>query len=283
MKKAILILVTLNLFIVAFAQEEEVDEGPLVNKKGTAILPVSGDFSIGIGAAPFFEYAGNIFNGTSNNGSPGFGFTDEKPMMITGKYMLDENTAIRGIFRAGFGNVKTIGDVYDDVSTELMQVEDTYTTSYTNIGIGGGLEKNRGKGRLRGVYGGQVIFMIESNSDTYEYANFYSATNLNPTRTDFGSNDHGGAWTIENKSGLGFGASVQGFVGVEFFFAPKLSLSGEFTYGLHYMNQAKSSESIQSWDAVNAVVQEDTFETGGSSSFGLDTGIGAYLNVNFYF
>jgi len=124
--------------------------------------------------------------------------------------------------------------------------------------------------------------MVESDKDAYEYGNAYSSTNNNPTRTDFGSNDLGGAWVLENKSGTGFGVQIQGFVGAEFFFAPKFSLSGEFTYGLTYIKQAKGSETVESMNAgINTIV--NTFESGGGSSFGLDTGVGAVLNLNFYF
>jgi hypothetical protein len=279
MRKTILTFIILNLLFVAIAQEEQT---ALVSKKGIPILPESGEFSIGINAAPFFRYAGNIFNGTQNNGSPGFTFTAENPFMITGKYMLSANTAVRGIFRLGFGSEKTIGDVTDDVATTVKYVEDTYKTSYLNIGIGGGIEKRRGKGRLQGIYGGQAIILLKSGKDTYDYANAFSTTNTTPTRTDFGSNDLGGGqWATENKSGLGFGVQVQGFVGAEFFFAPKFSLSGEFTYGLGFMNQAKGSETVQSW--TGTAIQSTTRKAGGSSAFGLDTGVGAFLNLNFYF
>ena len=266
----------------AIAQEEVQEGGQLLSKKGTPILPESGEFSLGISAVPFFEYAGNIFNGTSNNDAPGFGFTDEFPMMITGKYMLDDKTAIRGIFRIGFGNTKEIGDVDDDANPGEF-VEDTYKYSGMNIGIGAGYEKRRGKGRLQGLYGGQVLLTFQSNTDTYEYANAYSTTNLAPSRYDFGANDLGAAWMLEEKSGLGFGVGIQGFVGVEYFFAPKLSLSGEFTYGFGFNKQAKSSATYEMWDVANDVLMKQTDEFGGSSSFGLDTGIGAFLNLNFYF
>jgi len=132
MKKTILTLMIFNLMFFAIAQEEETAT-LLVSKKGFPILPESGDFSLGISAVPFLEYAGNAFNGATNNNSPGFYFTQEHPLMITGKYMLDENTAIRGIFRAGFGNFKTIGDVTDDVAATFTMIEDTYTESYTSV------------------------------------------------------------------------------------------------------------------------------------------------------
>ncbi len=271
----------LNLLFFAVAQEEQTQ---LVSKKGIPILPESGEFSIGISATPFFQYVGNIFNNTTDNPAPGFSFTGEQPLRITGKYMLDNNTAIRGIFRLGFGNTKTIGDVTDDVATTFTLIEDTYKRSDLNIGIGGGFEKRRGKGRLQGIYGGQAIFSVLSSKNTYEYGNAITATNTVPTRINFNGNVLGGGmYDTENKTGLGFGVEVQGFVGAEFFFAPKFSLSGEFTYGVSYMNQAKGSETIEQWDAVNNVIQKDTYKTGGGSSFGLDTGIGAFLNLNFYF
>jgi hypothetical protein len=282
MKKTILTLVVLNFLFFAFAQEEEVEveeEGTiLVSKKGIPILPESGEFSIGISAMPFFEYVGNIFNGTVNNGAPGFKFTSEFPMMITGKYMLDENTAIRGIFRVGYGNEKEIGNSPSNADFAIL-VEDTWTASYLNLGIGGGLEKRRGKGRVQGLYGGQAIISLTSSKNTYEYGNAIDATYTNPSRTNWGQ----GVDLLEDSNDLGFGVAIQGFVGAEFFFAPKMSLSGEFTYGLHFNTIGKNSITTENWDFGNGSLLTETTESGGGSSFGLDTGIGAFLNLNFYF
>lgn len=270
------ILAVTLFFFTANAQDE------LTTKKGTPILPVAGEYSIGIDATPFFSYAGNMFNGNTFNSSPGFSFTATNPMQITGKYMLDDKTAIRGSFRIGMTSVKDKEFVSEDGATDpLATVEDSWTNSQMNVGLAAGLEKRKGNGRLQGIYGAMAMLSYSSYKDVYEYGNEFSSTNTNPSRTSFNGNNIGGAWVNENKQGTTFGLSAWAFIGVEYFFAPKMSLSGEFSYGLGFSNQSSGSMSYENWDG--SAVESGETETAGSSAFGLDTGIGAALNLNFYF
>ena len=36
--------------------------------------------------------------------------------------------------------------------------------------------------------------------------------------------------SVENKSGLGLGVGVQGFIGAEYFIFPKMSIGAQYTY-----------------------------------------------------
>jgi len=260
----------------------------LMSKKGVPILPETGDYMIGIDASPFFSYFGNMFNGNTANSSPSFGFTATTPLSIYGKYMTDENTAYRGIFRIGYTNSKKKAYIIEDGQSAPIDpektVEDSHKISQFHITLGGGLEKRRGKGRLQGLYGGQLLFFMNTNKHTYEYGNDYLTTNTNPSRTNFGMNNPGGtAWVTSNKSGTSFGFGLQAFVGAEYFFAPKMSISGEFYYGLIYSNTGDGTLISDTWDTAANNVKTSTSITAGSSYFGFDTAVTGALNFNFYF
>ncbi len=260
----------------------------LMSKKGVPILPETGDYMIGIDASPFFSYFGNMFNGNTANSSPSFGFTATTPLSIYGKYMVDEKTAYRGIFRLGYSNAKNKAYIIEDGQSAPIDpektVEDSYKISQFHMTLGAGLEKRRGKGRLQGLYGGQLLFIMNTHSDSYEYGNAYSTTNTNPSRTNFGTNNPGGtAWTTSDKRGTNFGITLQAFVGAEYFFAPKMSISGEFYYGLLYSNTGDGTLISDTWDTAANDVKTNTSITAGSNYFGFDTAVTGALNFNFYF
>ena len=281
MKKQLTIMIVTVLFaFVANAQDE------FVSKKGIPILPEAGDYSIGINAAPFLTYFGNMLNGTNGNAAPTWGYTAANPMKITGKYMVNANTAYRLMFRLGFTSTNNKNYVMQDGQTTpdpLVTVEDLWKNSQMNVGLGAGIENRRGKGRIQGVYGAMAMLGFETYKDTYTYGNSYSATNMNPNRTNFNGNNLCAAWLLDYKNGTTINFGVLAFVGAEYFFAPKFSLSGEFNYGLEFASTGDGSYSVEEWDAANTVIKTSTVTTGGNSAFGLDTGVGASLNLNFYF
>ena len=95
-------------------------------------------------------------------------------------------------------------------------MENVTKASNFNLVLGAGLEKRVGSSRVVGIYGGEAYISLGSNKDTYEYGNNLSATNTTPRDT-------------EDKAGSTFGLGVGAFAGVEWFAAPKLSLSGVST------------------------------------------------------
>ena len=273
-----LLLTTLLMSSICFSQ------GDLVSKKGTPILPEPGEYSIGINAAPFFNYLGNLLNSNQFNNSPGWGFTADNPMNIVCKRVVNENTAYRAIFRFGITSMTDKEYVSDDYQSDpLVTVEDIWKNNQVNISLGMGIEKNRGKGRLKGIYGLTGIISLSTNKDKYEYGNAYSTSNIYPTRTFFGMNSLGYSWVLEEKWGTILGIRAIGFVGAEYFFAPKLSLSGEFSYGLRFESEGDGEIKSQSWDNLNAIGRTSITTTGGRKFFGLDTGVVSTLNLNFYF
>ena len=278
MKKVSLIIASILLMSSIYAQD-------LVSKKGFKILPETGDYSLGIDARPFLYYAGNIFNGNVTNASPDFDFTAPYPMIITGKYFITDKIAYRGVFRLGMNSITDKNYVQQDGQSDpLVTVEDKYTYSSTDIALGGGIEYRRGHGRVQGYYGGMAMLTFGSDKYTYKYGNAHSSTNVNPTRTNFGRNSvGGGTWVLEDINGSTFGFNVFGFIGVEYYVAPKLSISGEFSYGFGFQSKGNGKYKLQSWDAANNAVKTTEGTQGGNSRFGLDTGVSSALNINFYF
>ncbi|HTF05547.1 MAG TPA: hypothetical protein VK826_16080 [Bacteroidia bacterium] len=274
MKKSTLFIAALALgATTAFAQD-------LTSKKGEPILPEAGDYAIGVEASPFLNYFGNLFNGTQNNSFGGWNFTNGN-MMITGKMFATETMAYRGMLRIGFGSTKVTTNVSDDLTAGEFKT-DELKMSGNYIGLGGGLEWRRGKGRLQGYWGGMIMFGIGSNKDTYTYGNDITNTNNFPTTTDFSSytgypnQPVPGTRITEWKSGSQMDFGLRGFVGAEFFVLPKLSIGGEFGWGLMFSSMGASSTSTEFWDGVAGAKDEQTTEGGKWSMFGVDTDNNAF-------
>ncbi len=272
--------------LTMFAQDETASSD-FVSKRGIPILPEAGDYSISVDASPFFTYFGNMFNGNAANTAPAFGFTAAHPFSITGKKMIDANTAYRGIFRIGYTHDKFHNYVKDDsyVSTDTMTVEDIRSVNKMNITLGVGIEKRRGKGRLQGIYGGQFLFGMNTNKETYKYGNVMDGNNIAPTSTDWTTGNVGQVTKryVSNKQAPQFGFNLQGFVGVEYFFAPKFSVSGEVAYGVFFASQGEGLIEQEEMPNTGTASVIGNIITGKESHFGFDTQVSAALNLNFYF
>ena len=246
MKKTLLMIALVSAVAVANAQD-------MMSKKGTPILPESGDWSIGVSVNPFFDYFGNMFNGSTGNSSPSWDFTNSS-QVITGKLMKDETTAYRAKVRLGFGSSST--ETGDTANGQLNKT----SLSNMNVTLGAGLQMYRGKGRLQGFYGAEALIGFGSGKTTYDYNNGTTSA-FAPTETNNGST---------------FNFGVRGFIGAEYFFAPKISISGEFGWGIGFSSTG-ANETTYGDGHVDTNV-------GKSSSFGLDTdNSGGSINMSFYF
>ncbi len=279
MKKG-LILMSIVLFTV-FSVNSQV----LLSKKGIPILPQQGDFAIGVSATPFLDFIGNVtkINSGTTFSSPA-AWNWLTPNTIYGKYFLTDNMAIRGKIRIGKSSLtQTVSNVIKNNSPIVTDefVEDKFTRSTTDIILSAGLEKRRGYGRLQGFYGVEAaLSFMGGMKDTYEYGNAISVDFKTPARTDFGTNNPGGGgtWVTEASAKAIFGFGVSAFVGVEYFFAPKMSIGGEFGWGIG-INQnpvvAGSTETItESWVPTSPTTGDVITVTtpgGKTSSFDIDT------------
>ena len=274
------------------------------SKNGHQITPETGDWGIGIDVDPIFNYVGNMFNGTSDNSSPSWNFVNNSPipMTITGFMMKDETTACRGKIRIGFGSNKETNFVDDDLDTlgiPTRKLSDERKTSSTNILIGLGIQKMRGKHRVKGIYGAEVLFGLTGGKTTYDYGNAMTITNQSPVSTVESSWDSSTPYsaaassrTTENKSGTGLYVGLRGFIGAEYFFAPKISVAGEFGWGVGFSSVGEGEITTQFVDNTGIIPQVRNVgeKSGKSSSFGVDTDTGnsfgspsGSLRMTFYF
>ncbi len=327
MKKSIAIVAMAFGVTSAFAQD-------LTSKKGEPMLPEAGDWSIGIDATPFLNYAGNFFGKTGPNVAPTFNNYGLN-QTIVGKYFTDASNAYRGILRLGMINSKQKQDIakYEAPGTGAIAaiseantpVFDQYNSSTRNIALGVGIEKRKGKTRLQGIYGADFFVWGGSKKEKYKYGNALTQSdnattafneNLDATNaagvTNFGSNitttltgyqQVSGARATKVKTGGNIGVGLRGFIGVEYFILPKISLGGEFGWGIGYQVSTKDKstwEAEGTGTAPGATQEVKTVEVkdkvNGGSKFVLDTdrnaansatynliGGSGTLRLNFYF
>lgn len=283
MKKHVLFSAAMVAAMTASAQT-----GEITSNRGENWLSQSGDWGLTFDATPLLNYTGNLFNGNTNNGGVGlnnfFGSTsgNGSQVVIGGKKLIDANTAYRGRVRIGFGST-TETDLVNQIPqptpapTTPVLVEDISKSNYLAVQLGAGLEKRVGSTRVVGVYGGELNIGLGSGKNTFEYGNPLS-------------NDNQISRTTESKQGSVFSVGLNGFVGVEWFAAPKVSLSGEYTWGLGLSSVGHTETTTETWvpnttDPTTGAVQSVTVEAGTKrSNFGIDTGVsGARIGVNFYF
>ncbi|MEO6301974.1 MAG: hypothetical protein ABIP51_02260 [Bacteroidia bacterium] len=323
MKKSIALVALAFGVTSAFAQD-------LTSKKGEPILPEAGDWGLAIDATPFLNYAGNFFGkaGTTNPGggsnqAPTWNFLTTA-QTITGRYFKDAKTVYRASVRLGFNSTKTRNMVDDILAANAIasgtatgypnataQKENTWKHSNNIIGLAVGTEMRKGKTRLQGYYGAEVGVYVNMTKDKFEYGNGLAATttpslNVGVTAADAfaGANNVpvanpginglvGSARATEIKTGTILSFGVRGFVGAEYFFMPKMSLGGEFGWGLGINKTGKSDaeyESIGNTGSGSNVVGQTTIEGSKQGGFSLDTdgknsiwGPTGTLRFNLYF
>lgn len=266
MKKGLLFIAAAALATTTFAQDG------LTSKKGEAYLPEAGDWSIGFDATRFTEYVGNMFNGGTNTALTSGGWMNGTVgQEIRAKMFKDETTAYRLRVRLGTGasasnTVLSGGTNGDSLATT------TKTNSGMGIVLGAGMEKRRGNTRIQGYYGGEAFFGLLGGAKTsMEYDEVINDTYTGVQRL------------VESKGGSTFALGLQGFVGVEWFFAPKVSLGAEYTWGLSMSSTGEGETTTEDLNSAGTGAEQTTSKSGKSSSFAFDTGHNANMNLNFHF
>ncbi len=184
----------------------------------------------------------------------------------------------------------------------LKDVLDKVKLSYAQFYLSLGMETRRGHGRVQGYYGTDLFIVINNGTsntpnETYTYGNDFSSTNTNPiTTTDFltSSSSPVFARKTEFNKGFDFGIGARGFVGVEYFFAPKISIGGELGWGISYVFASESEQIIEGWDNVSGSVKTETYKIAGANQFILGSdgatnsfskliGLSGNINLIFHF
>jgi len=247
----------------------------LTSKKGELFLPEAGEYSLGIDAAPLLDYFGNFFGKSDANNAPVFQPNDEIQgvpggFMIYGKMMKNANTAYRLKARIGLNNTNDRSFVMN-IADPALTVEDEFKTKELGVALGIGLEKRRGSTRLQGIYGGELMLGFGTSSSDSIFGN-----NID----DYGA---GATRQIGQKNGSTFMVGLNGFVGIEYFFAPKISVGGEYTWGVSFSNRGDGEVTNEFYDG--SIITTQTSKSGGNDTFSLDTGVNgsASLKLLFYF
>ncbi|WP_439185484.1 hypothetical protein [Carboxylicivirga taeanensis] len=214
----------------------------LTSKRGFYYFPEKGDWSLSINANPFLEYLGNMIGNQTitnnyNNGfysynisnnAPKFAFTAQNPGTIYFKYYSQDNRAWRIKLLFGYSSSKD-----KDGSGEETPKNVYLTQKALAIGLSVGQEFYRPiKSRIRGYYGYEAgILSTPYRGSLYNSNNSIVTGNVeyvNETMPESEFKEEGG-------NTLGFNGA--GILGVEWFFAPKISLGGEFGLGFEYAKQ----------------------------------------------
>lgn len=299
MKKTVLFAAALVAASAASAQT-----GEITSNRGENWLSQDGDWGLIFDAQPLLNFAGNLFNGNTGNGGAalnnlfstsslvGFSNPGGSNVVIGAKKLIDANTAYRGKLRIGFGSTKQT-ELVDVIPTPnpapvfpnpIPTVENVQKNSYMAINLGAGIEKRVGSTRVVGVYGAELNVGFGNSKETNEYGNALSAQNAT-------------ARVTESKDGSIFGLGLNVFGGVEWFCAPKISLSGEYTWGLSMSSQGMTETTTEYWvpaggadpnaGSVTTITVEGTpndESADKTNRFSLDTGVsGASIGLNFYF
>jgi hypothetical protein len=285
----------------------------LMSKHGEPILPQAKDWSIGFDATKLIKTATFEFLSGSQ--------------AITGKYFVDSATAYRAALRLGVNTWNNRSKVDDRVARSnsviaypapVAQKQNSWNRTSINVGFLAGLEKRKGRTRLQGIYGVEGGIFFSYTRDAFNYGNALNASPLSPVNVDdkddamnsplLGNANNidstppiqnvlaNHARVLERSSGLTFAISARGFLGAEFFFLPKMSVGGEFGWGISYVLQGRSETRYESVGQSNvqgsttSAVKQTTVEGAGGESFHLDSdngllfgGPSASLKISLYF
>jgi hypothetical protein len=269
------------------------DSLKLVSKKGEKYLPEAKDWALGIDAVPFLEYTGRLLS-TAGSNSPAVNAPSSFPLTITGKYFITDKKCYRGKVRIAAMSSTTRNSVVDEANstTDTVYTQDVLRSSSTDVTLSIGIEKRRGKTRLQGLYGIEGLIIFDSGKSKVNYGNDYSSTHISVTSTDFYAPPANGVYSststltriTEKKQGTTVGVGARGFVGVEYFIFPKISLAAELGWGFAFKNTNDGYSTQQSWDIANNSSKSKRLINGGSNQFGVDTdNNGGQLSINFHF
>ena len=322
--------ITTIVFILCLISNSYAQDAGLTSKKGESILPVEKDWGIAIDANPFLNYVGNLFGKSASNSAPTWNYLTTN-QTITGRYFIDAQTVIRATLRIGFSSATTGSMAINRMNAALSptangypnaapMVENTLKRSGNTIGLAGGIEKRKGKTRLQGYYGGEFGFYLSGGKDKYTYGNklavnipsVVAGSSQSVTVNagdDLGTGNVvvaasviqggvGSARITERKNGTVFSLGLRGFIGAEYFIFPKMSIGGEFGWGLNFSTTGVTTTDYQSvgnpnsaaLNNINDIISTTKVKGSKQSNFALDTdgknsfwGPTASIRFNLYF
>ncbi|HNV81493.1 MAG TPA: hypothetical protein PLO02_08585 [Tenuifilaceae bacterium] len=235
MKRILIIITACSLSLFAMAQEEYVSAGK-PSKGDSEYLPQAGDLGIGVDGTPFFEYFGNMFNGS------GYNNLNLGQNTLYFRYYLTDNSAAR--LAISILSTKMVDNEYVQNDAAVFvnplsreQLIDRYTYIENGYGITGGYQMFRSYKRLNGFVGADLGYAFYKDKDLYEYGNQMSVANPTPSTAFFGPT---GVRTLERNYGATHTVSIGLFTGAEYYFLPKVCIGGEFGLmsGINFIGQS---------------------------------------------
>jgi hypothetical protein len=216
--------------------------------------------------------------------------------MLVGLYVKNTTTAYRARVRLSFASQKWTAEVPDQLNSALT-VNDERNYSQFGITLGLGLQKSRGKGRLRGNYGFEGLVVFGTSKNTYSYGNDIDENHQTPPSTDWAGiyqdpsnpSPQNISDTISGferatgfDNGTVFGIGVRGFIGAEYFFAPKISLSAEYGWSILFEMNGAGEVTSEAWNGSET--ESTTLQTVKKQSFlsDIDNG-GGMIVLHLYF
>ena len=309
MKKYILFASACLLSLNLFAQQDKPEKN---------YLPEEGDVTIGINAIPFLKYLGNCFSDAGDNtinakkigGVPSVGFPvapglQNPTISIFGKYFLTDQTALRLNVGIGIGSKTQRKYVQDDAALaadplSAAQVEDSYKYRSTGFSLASGYEWRRGGKRLQGFWGGQAVVAYSNSKHFFNYGNAITEINQTPspqtstvwdnpvsgqTVPTLNPNIGNNSRLLQQNDGRSWTYGVGGFVGVEYYIAPKIAIGCEMSLNLLWTTEGKSLQKSERFNPdFNRVEENVRWSEPGGSAFHFGTeNIGTSLYVAFSF
>jgi hypothetical protein len=230
-KTSLLVVFALISTMFYSAQAQNV----LKNKNGKVMLPEEGDWSISAEANEFIKFAADLahIGGSSAATPPTFKGNNDNinTYSITGKRFTSATQAERFSVRV-FGDNEMMSVYTAPNSGSGDDVKDVMRSRDNMIAVGYGKEFRKGAStsRLQGFYGYEALVAIGSSGTSYKYGNDLEAGFRS---SDFnGGEISGDERTTSTTNGLDIALGARGFIGVEYFVVPKISIGGEYGWGI---------------------------------------------------
>jgi len=288
MKKTVLMIACALATSVAFAQD-------MNSKRGVPILPEAGDWSVGFNAVPFIDWAFDktriMSNTPASSAADAMNYQIDQTLVL--QKMKAENKAMRLKVRFETESHKLFNDVnkFNSSSTPPEKVQDSKVVKQRTIEVTYGTLTYRGKGRVKGFYGYEGFLSLDDGGrTTYEYGNAIGSDNQAPVTTTWDASGNATAGPqssrdLKVKNAGKYSVGANAVIGVEYFFAPKMSVACEYTWGFEYMRSGRGKTTSEAWDATSNSVKETESE-GSRGSRNADIQVGndnASINLKFYF
>lgn len=238
MKRFISLIIAGLLILPAMAQDYVQSEEEEAPRKTSNYFPERGDMGIGFDATPFLDYAGNMFNGTTNNS---LNLGDNT---LYFRYFLDNSSAVRAALRIN-SNKNVNKQFIDDDAAQMedplseKQLEDHEITTNNQYELKLGYQMFRGENRLRGFYGADVFLRYQKSVTEYEYGNEMTVENPEPSANFVGFNP--AQRDLERNNGTEFSFGLGAFCGAEYYLMPKVALGTEL--GVIYARSSRGQSS----------------------------------------